>query len=1712
MGGGRRARVASAGGAPPRGSGVSPLDIRRADIRRADLRSTRRRSILLLCAIAVGVVIASSPRIAAAGPRGDTPTTAAAAPPLPFAATATEIRDRGLELASPAPRAVVRISIERPLAARGPLVIRSVDGGELARATVGPGEGGRVLHLPVPMPPAGGVLPVDIELSEGETLHRARIELPPPDPEWVLWLLPAARSDPLGWLPERDAVELGGRRVPPRASAIEGVEAHLEAIGKVPGLGTTIASLPALRSFLAARPWRRDELLGAVADARLEIAAGGAGEVASPRVGLETLARAAIHGMHWRRAALGTEPRTAWPLGEAAHDPATPSFARRLGLSALVIGPAADLPGAAATGREIPSEFLWVSPDGVGILAHDAGGLAAEPGATLSLAMARGANDLPAGFSAIAELFEEHRRTSLTRQVIVPLAEDAAPPLPGLAELVAAWNATHASPRVVIGTPSRAFAAIEAEIAARGVIPPVITRDRTAADGRNASFELSVLIRSVETTLAEAERFATIAAIEGAVYPHRRLDRAWRQLFQIARAASGGGLGDQRAIELLWAARDAYEIAVSVRFAACCHLAGRVAGEGPLLWNPSAQPRVGHWVADDIQDGRRTSLELSLPPLGVRRTGERPSGEPTASTASTASTSDGSRPVLVNEHLRVELDLSLGGALVSIIDRATGDELLDGPGNDLVVTDIGSGDDGAERPGTGVEARLIAPDRDRPHRIELEARYGEFTKRQTIELLPGTRRIDFETQILRYRGRDQILSVVFPLRHPGARPVHATASAAIGCPAASGGGARAFGEAGDRPCGAWVALGRVAAIEVVPGDGPPLRRAFGAGEVVIAASAGATRQEQANQVVRALVALGVTTTISREGERGEGDPAPGSAGVDFRLFIGGGEELAGVAALEAAGLPADDGGGCRYVEPGSDVPGVDLPTIVLSAQPVALRRFLASLVRDRAVVLPAEATRLGPAPSVADRGIALVPQGAGSCRVGADGTIALHLLQSSTEWPSGEWADAPARAQPSGAPFGTMHGSHRFRYSLIPHDGDHVDAELAARADEVLHPPLRQLYRSGDGSIEDGRSWLSVGPASVLVTAFEPAGEDLARLADEPGEAVRAVAVRIWNAAGSPVEATIRPGFAVVRAETTDLLETSAQELPLDAVRGIRVPLAPWEVRTVRLALEVRETPPVALDLPPADITPNAPWLEGRGEGAENGVAFALAARERDLVLGPAGGETTLGVLNLHRSRTITVPLTVRSPAALDVSLDPPQAILAPGAYADIRLAIVPREPWRGRALVEIVAALPEGAVAAAVWVRDPGTPADSPAVEIVSGPLLVPPRGELRAIVRNLTEGPLRGELAWISPRSAWDSIPRWRQELELPPRGEAPVAVRLSSPIDGFAIPRFAAGGGATYGESVALLENASYPLLSFDVGRVRISESGLGVANLSLRGLRGLSAESEIGLRAPEGWRVEEIARAFTPAAAEGGELRLDVSLAIALEDGSAAGPIVAAGPGGGRASVETARVPVARARAAGAAVAIDGDLSEWDDSEFVAAEGGGGAFRVAARHDPEGLVLAFAVEDDVHRPARSGAATGEGDLLRIGITPSPRSAIGPSPEDLELVVAETPLGPQVWCARAGAGGQPGPLPESPAIIRAATSAGGTAELRGEVRLPRDRLPGIVLAPGAVLGFAVAWLDDDGAGAVAGRERDRATEWSGGLLGARDPSRYGELRLIE
>ncbi len=1682
-------------------------------------------------------------------------------------------------------------------------------------------EGRTSLDLPVPMPVGDERLRATVVLWDGERWYEKQVEYARPDTGWVLYFVPGFHYDPVWWNTQAHYTETGRYMDSHVGPGLELVEAYLAACAEDPDYAVALHQLPYLKTFFEARPEQASLLVDYVARGRVGAVGGTYNELSSTLVSAEAVARNAIYGTLFQREIVGGSADTFWQCDVFGHDPSFPSLMARVGHrnGAFARGPFHQW-GAPREQVNFPSEFLWMAPDGEAVLTHYMTGHYGYAYGRFANGSNRASDDVATTNAIVRAMFEDLKRPALTHHVLLPMHMDFVRPLENLGDVVRAWNAIYVSPRAVIGTGEEFFEAVRDEIAERGIVPSVITRDMNPIyTGCGVSFaDLKLANRACETTLREAEITATIAWVHGAEYPSRGLDRAWRQLlFNAHHDAVTGSMSDQVYLDVMAGYRDALEIATEVRDRAQDYLGSRVNAPhaDALVWNATERERddwveTEHARADRGTDGAPEETAASAYERGesiwIEMRDEKGAHQgwwgPAQSIDSrvfarrvpalgyaplelAGGKSGGNLWSLENEYLSLRIETARGGALASLVVKATDRELLSGPANDLVLLAEypvlpGHGEGpwhlaptGERKPGTDVIATVL---RGGPYRIVLEADYDTFSKRQVIQLLPGSKQVDFETTIVDWKGRDQLLRVEFPLDLPGARPVFQTAAAVIGRPFARDVDTAQDAWTLDQTCWQWAGLGAVATLEMTSGDAVVHRRALGVGEIVLGAETPAERLRQANRLAAALVACGVTTTITREDERRYGDLTFDSNAPDFRVLYG---ERSEHALLRGHAERAEiaPGVSCAWVE--------DIDVGLLLLEPAeGLEAVLADLANDQRIRVPLVHTRTleelglareldepgGARPSryqsVPDYGVALVNRGPVSMHVSAAGVLGLNLLRSSASWPSGTWIDPPARRLPDGAPFGTMHGSHTFRYSLLVHAGDFRDAALNARAQEVQHPLVargtRKVARAvHDGARDDERDapaaadapdgarpsedaagrvrdlpasagFLAVEPAGVLVTALKPAGFPDARWrigTNAVGEHVKLgaakgssrIVLRLWNGTGRAVDARVLFGelalaFAPARAWRADLLEVEREELVL-ADGALVVPLAANAYETVILEGAARQRDPHAPSLDPTrgGVSPSAYWLENRGEGVTgNGVASIVpAAREVALVDGAATVELTL--VNSDRVSSAVFALQVSAADGLAVALEPARVELAPASTGTATLCLrangsAPRE----RSLVTIRARHPSApgdtTLTAAVWVEGEkgAVAADSPAsaVSIENLGAIASAPGELRALVRNHTPGPIPATLRWLAPLSSWEAIPEWTHEVLLPAHGALEVATALGSADDGWAMLEVLYGGEVAYGETVAVVNDPEKVLLAFEVDRVRLKDGAPSRVQVRARSLAGLEADARVELACPPGLRAREIARSFaTDGNRAAGVQLLVVEYEVEADSAGggkarpARGSLRVLGPRGTAASAAYTIAPEQRARPRLGEVEVDGDLVEWDEAEFTHAAGELGALRAAVRFGAGGLALAFAVEDDVFRQPHANGSLWEGDSVQFALSAVPATGFGYGSRDLEFGLARTPSGPLVWCWYGGEGGRTGRLDE---VELAVSVAGGTTVY--EARIPRALLPGLALEPGAVLGFAYIANDDDGAGYRG------ATQWAGGMAGGKDASLFGELVL--
>ncbi|GGD81560.1 alpha-mannosidase [Paenibacillus nasutitermitis] len=132
---------------------------------------------------------------------------------------------------------------------------------------------------------------------------------------------------------------------------------------------------------------------------------------------------------------------------------------------------------------------------------------------------------------------------------------------------------------------------------------------------------------------------------------------------------------------------------------------------------------------------------------------------------------------------------------------------------------------------------------------------------------------------------------------------------------------------------------------------------------------------------------------------------------------------------------------------------------------------------------------------------------------------------------------------------------HEFTYSLYPHQGNHVQAEVYKRGYE-LNIPMRTAALpqgpSGQPKLAAGSSLLQVDHPNVMIETVKQA---------EDG---KGIIVRMYETAGTRLKAGLSAGFAFTEAWSTDLMEEKSEQLqPEDG--KLTLSFVPFEIKTIRL-------------------------------------------------------------------------------------------------------------------------------------------------------------------------------------------------------------------------------------------------------------------------------------------------------------------------------------------------------------------------------------------------------------------------------------------------------------------------------------------------------------------------------------------------------------------
>ncbi|MEW6203419.1 MAG: glycoside hydrolase family 38 C-terminal domain-containing protein [bacterium] len=290
-----------------------------------------------------------------------------------------------------------------------------------------------------------------------------------------------------------------------------------------------------LKPYWDAYPRNRKPLLDFIAANRIELT-GGYSEPDEASVGGEALIRNFIYGKIFKEAAFGTQVEVGAQHDVFGHAVQLPQILLKTGHTAAQFS--------RGNLTDLPHDFLWLAPDGSSILAKQIG-----YGGTAATTLLE-ARDL--------SLYKLHGNAMFMS------GGDFSEPDRTISKFIKKTK----SFEVIVGTHRDYFNAVRTAIKERGIVMPEVSRDHTPLlpGCYSSRTDTKLANRWNEITLADAEKFASIATRLGALYPHAALDKAWRLLlFGQHHDALTGSDTENVNLDLLTAWRESLSLASSVR-------------------------------------------------------------------------------------------------------------------------------------------------------------------------------------------------------------------------------------------------------------------------------------------------------------------------------------------------------------------------------------------------------------------------------------------------------------------------------------------------------------------------------------------------------------------------------------------------------------------------------------------------------------------------------------------------------------------------------------------------------------------------------------------------------------------------------------------------------------------------------------------------------------------------------------------------------------------------------------------------------------------------------------------------------------------------------------------------------------------------------------------------------------------------------------------
>ncbi len=1097
---------------------------------------------------------------------------------------------------------------------------------------------------------------------------------------------------------------------------------YVQSLKADPSFGAYLSEIDYLKPYLDTHPEDRDFLKKAVADGR--VGSGGAYNQPNPmNTGGESFIRNILYGQAMHRSILGRESKSLALWDVFGHIPQLSQIVNKSGFTGVTWSKKISgfqpffydfaLDGSKAIHRRVDYAYSF---SGFG----------------------SGKNyGLDSFKTMTSRKFEETRSLGSTVDLRINAA-DFTPPWTNMAGNSEALRKN--IPEIVVTgqAQDRYFDELRKEITAGRVRMPVTSRDKLFfhVGVMMARSDLKVAHRLTENTLLNAERFATLAYLNGAPYPDLALDKAWRQIFfNSHHDAITGTPSDSAMVDLVHGYREVFELSKQTldtslnfitrkidrtpKFTLSDKKSVSLVVFNPMNWMRTDVVRTTVSFGGSVTNLRIRALNGVNVPYRVIKwdplnpeiefvAGEVPSlGYKTFYVESVQGKrrdiSSGSVAV-ENEFYRVTVDASRGGAITSIWDKVAEREVIntrDGRyGNEIAVLKEELTKKNVTYPAwelwTTGEKQFSSSNKasvteviDGPTKEYIvEGTLPNSVKyRQTISLRDGVKRIDFKTELVDYKGKDELFTVNFPLNVSNGSFVTEDRFGAVTRNTSKGfldyrtntdklvSGAPVYGVYN------WAYFGPSEVLRFT--DGGKTVGSIPLKTTALIQPHGEKYLRDSEILIGSMIRRGISITPffdDNDFERRkdlsiEDSMMPKSLNEDIahhgmRISLGGKtDNLYSAKILNSVTKETVDAFEKRLGRDGyaflvaydKDVPnGWKAIPVILIAGDFEKALFDLSDGELSSEGFAKETLGNDPIPWVPDYGVALINKGTPGMSLENPNTLTM-LLTHTAMFPG---VNLPFEFVPE-------HKTHVFEYSLMPNRSDWKKADVTHAGYDFNNPLLSVQAPISSGELPAVGSLLEMSGESVL-SALKLSGEPLANFRDA---SERRLVARVYEPEGAPTSVSFKSGNTIESYTEADLLERPLAEFK--TVGGeIKSGVSGFEIKTLMFGLKQNfksRTPEPLFEM----VQPvfSRYWLHNGGAApvGNDGVKVSLRAVEQMGSLSSfswndpynQGGITTsavrVQVVNNYNDRTIKGKVRLSVPGDWRIVPDVLDYEIAPG-------------------------------------------------------------------------------------------------------------------------------------------------------------------------------------------------------------------------------------------------------------------------------------------------------------------------------------------------------------------------------------------------------------------------------------------------------------------